>query len=283
MFATPATSFLGSNEFSCSHLPKRQRGLCTSFSYLPLNVIVGQRRCYHFHKKRKMSSTSGRGATTSYRTMFPEILARWSLLEPRFRPLSLGSDKEKCRPLDHTWQIRFIHSVQILTTDHFYIYIYQSTSVISSKWYVKVYLGTVGIWQLRMYFAKTLSSWLITIIQVILSSMLQVLMSSYCALFWTNEIGYYLSPSHWTSSIKLLCMSKGNGNKDKKMTLKSSELNIFLSVQGHEIWRVVLDTKKTQPKKHYYSKKHYCSWNDKSFQEVTALLKFGHFAKVIVT
>ena len=39
-----------------------------------------------------------------------------------------------------------------------FIYIYLSTSVISSKWYVKAFLSTVGIWQLRMYFAKTLSS-----------------------------------------------------------------------------------------------------------------------------
>ena len=74
--------------------------------------------------------------------MFPEISARWSLLEPRFRYLSPGSEGEKCRPLDHMRQIPFIHSVQYVKSSHFYIYIYiyiyQSVPVTSSKWYVKV-------------------------------------------------------------------------------------------------------------------------------------------------
>jgi len=67
---------------------------------------------------------------------------------------------------------------------------------------------------------------------------LQVLMSSYCALFWTNKIGHYLLRSYWTSSIKLLCMSKGKGNrnKQKKRTLKLSELNIFFT--GSRSWNL---------------------------------------------
>ena len=55
--------------------------------------------------------------------MFPEISARWSLLEPRFRYLSPGSEGEKCRPLDHMWQIPFIHSVQFTVRSHFYTYV----------------------------------------------------------------------------------------------------------------------------------------------------------------
>ena len=42
--------------------------------------------------------------------MFPEISARWSLLEPSFRYLSPGREGEKCRALDHLRQIPFIHS-----------------------------------------------------------------------------------------------------------------------------------------------------------------------------
>ena len=55
--------------------------------------------------------------------MLPEISARRSLLEPRFRYLSPGREGEKCRPLDHMWQIPFIHSVQFVITSNFHIYI----------------------------------------------------------------------------------------------------------------------------------------------------------------
>ena len=55
--------------------------------------------------------------------MLPEISARRSLLEPRFRYLSPGSEGEKCRPLDHMWQTPFIHSVQTVITSKFHIYI----------------------------------------------------------------------------------------------------------------------------------------------------------------
>ena len=73
--------------------------------------------------------------------MFPEISARWSLLEPSFRYLSPGIEGEKCRPLDHMWQIPFIHLVQFLITSHFYIYM-KVFPVISSMWYVKERLCT---------------------------------------------------------------------------------------------------------------------------------------------
>ena len=46
--------------------------------------------------------------------------------EPRFRYLSPGREGEKCRPLDHTWQIPFIHSVQFVITSNFHIYIKMS-------------------------------------------------------------------------------------------------------------------------------------------------------------
>ena len=119
-------------------------------------------------------STSGSGARASYQTMFPEISARWSLLEPSFRYLSPGIGGEKCRPLDHMWQIPFIHSVQFLVTSHFCIHM-KVLPVISSMWYLKVRLCTTGIWQLRMCFSNTLCPRLRTIIQDILTSILYVL------------------------------------------------------------------------------------------------------------
>ena len=50
------------------------------------------------------------------------------------------------------------HPLGLISIYRSFLYIYLSTSVISSKCYVKAFLSTVGIWQLRMYFAKTLSS-----------------------------------------------------------------------------------------------------------------------------
>ena len=57
-----------------------------------------------------------------------------------------------------------------------FLYINQSEPAISSKWYVKVCLGTGGICQLRMCFSETLSPRLRTIIQDILTSVLCVLL-----------------------------------------------------------------------------------------------------------
>ena len=55
--------------------------------------------------------------------MLPEISARRSLLEPSFRYLSPGSEGENCRPLDHVWQVPFIHSVRFFRISNFHIYI----------------------------------------------------------------------------------------------------------------------------------------------------------------
>ena len=49
------------------------------------------------------------------------------LLERSFRYLSQGIEREKCRPLDHAWQISLIHTVQLLISSHFYIYILKCT------------------------------------------------------------------------------------------------------------------------------------------------------------
>ena len=48
-----------------------------------------------------------------YRTMLCEISTRRSLLEPSFRCLSPGREGEKCRPLNHTWQIPCVHSAYL--------------------------------------------------------------------------------------------------------------------------------------------------------------------------
>ena len=51
-------------------------------------------------------------------------------------------------------------------------YICQRFPVTSSKWYVKVYHGTVGIQKLRMCFSKTMSLRLKTINQITWTSIL---------------------------------------------------------------------------------------------------------------
>jgi len=84
------------------------------------------------------------------RTILNEILAWRSLLEPRFRYLSPGRKGEKCQSLDHLWQIPFTHSVRFVITCNSCIYINESLPAISSIWYVKVCLRTVGIFWLRM-------------------------------------------------------------------------------------------------------------------------------------
>ena len=91
----------------------------------------------HALTKYQSNSTSGRGARASYRTMLPEISARRSLLEPSFRYLSPGREGEKCRPLDHTWQIPFVHSARLVVGSNSYIC--NSILFISCMWYVQVY------------------------------------------------------------------------------------------------------------------------------------------------
>ena len=56
--------------------------------------------------------------------------------EPRFRYLSPGREGEKCRPLDHSRQIPFIHSARLIFGSNSYIY--KSILVIFSMWYVQV-------------------------------------------------------------------------------------------------------------------------------------------------
>ena len=74
------------------------------------------------------NSTSGRGARASYQTISPEISARGSLFgRAEFLiPVvtgRLGREGEKCRPLDHVWQIPFIHSTLFEIMTYFFIYI----------------------------------------------------------------------------------------------------------------------------------------------------------------
>ena len=100
------------------------------------------------------NSTSGRGARASYRTKFPEISARWSLFgRAEFQiPVVTGQlsrEGEKCWPLDHVWQIPFVHSTLIIVENNFSINI-KLFAVISSTWYFRESLGTVCTRQLCM-------------------------------------------------------------------------------------------------------------------------------------
>ena len=89
-----------------------QRRVVFSRPYVDDGKNFSSRVAAHAPTKYQSNSTSGRGARASYRTMLPEISARRSLLESSFRYLSPGREGEKCRPLDHTWQNPFVHSVR---------------------------------------------------------------------------------------------------------------------------------------------------------------------------
>ena len=78
----------------------------------PFCMNFSSRVAAHAPTKYQSNSTSGRGARAPYRTKLPEISARRSLLEPSFKYLSPGREGEKCRPLDHTRQIPFVHSAR---------------------------------------------------------------------------------------------------------------------------------------------------------------------------
>ena len=90
--------------------------------------------------------------------------------------------------------------------------VYQSVPVISFKWYVKGCLGTVGVWELRMRFSKTLSLRLRTIIHVILTlapyafvrknvkkKNKQKMWKLFMRTCWTNEIDHYLVTTKFVS------------------------------------------------------------------------------------
>ena len=50
------------------------------------------------------------------------------------------------------------HPLSTISNMQSFQYIYQSLPGFSSKWYLKLFLSTVGIWQLRMCFSKPLSA-----------------------------------------------------------------------------------------------------------------------------
>ena len=140
--------------------------LLEEWSKLVLGNLRLRKKEYQNHsftkKAENENSTSGRGARTSYQTMLPEISARRSLLEPRFKYLSAPRPyvTDPFRPL------RSIHSNESLPCTC------QRFPVSSSKWYVKVYHGTVDIQKLRMCFSKTMSLRLKTINQITWTSIL---------------------------------------------------------------------------------------------------------------
>ena len=99
----------------------RRQNILSMFAFFLTHVVRNFVEAAHAQSKWHKRSTSERGARAPYRTMFPEISAQWSLLEPSFRYLSPGREGEKCRPLDHVRQIPFIHSAQVIICSNLYI------------------------------------------------------------------------------------------------------------------------------------------------------------------
>ena len=125
----------------------------------------------HASEKYQSNSTSGRGARASYQTMLPEISARRSLLEPSFGYLSPGREGEKCRPLDHMWQIPFVDSARLIMGSNSYLY--NSILVFSSMWYVQVCLAVFTITIAHALLQKHSCLWFRDIISLVFFHMIR--------------------------------------------------------------------------------------------------------------
>ena len=142
VFSLPDIVMDGSKSFSfqCFSLTR----VVSSTAPGSVEKNFGSRVAAHAPTKYQSNSTTGRGARASYQTMLPEISARRSLLEPSFRYLSPGREREKCRPLDHLGHIPFVHSARKLHGSNF-LYIQQHSRyflhvVRSSTSYARAYL-----------------------------------------------------------------------------------------------------------------------------------------------
>ena len=76
----------------------RRQNTLSMFAFFPTHLVRNSVETAHAQRKWHKRSTSGRGARAPYLTMFPEISARWSLLEPSFRYLSPGREGENVGP-----------------------------------------------------------------------------------------------------------------------------------------------------------------------------------------
>ena len=83
--------------------------------------------------------------------------------EASFRYLLPGSEGGKCRPLDQRKQIPFIHSVRLISSDNFYIYIYRTLFFLFPPcgafkcvvvWCDVMWCDVMWIWQSRMRFYR---------------------------------------------------------------------------------------------------------------------------------
>ena len=107
--------------------------------------------------------------------MLSEISARRSLLEPSFIYMLPGREGEKCRSLDHVWQIPFIHQLSshpILRSTYIYI---QNCSNYFFHVVFALYLETLSTCHLRMHPSRTTYFEVQRHFGVILSSMWCVL------------------------------------------------------------------------------------------------------------
>ena len=110
--------------------------------------------------------------------------------ELSFRYLSPGSEGEKCRPLNHRWQIPFIHSTQITLSSNF-LYIWQCSSfyfhlvLVSASWHGACAVAETFISEplIMSCFVPYGTFW------CILAQNRWHLRMRIC---WTNEIVYYL-------------------------------------------------------------------------------------------
>ena len=111
---------INTNKYHCKHL------VCNwSFADIfPTNVVRTQVLWIVRMRKENTKRAVPLDAVPERRTerCSPRFRPGDRFGEPSFRYLSPGIEGEKCRPLDHMWQIPFIHSVRFRVSSSFYIY-----------------------------------------------------------------------------------------------------------------------------------------------------------------
>ena len=124
----------------------------TSCVYLTLYLVCFPSNMVssaHAQANNQYNRTSGCGSRASHRTTFHDISALRSLFVGAGLQITVapsGREGEKCHPLDHMWQIPFIHPAQ--SPYNQFLYILKSVLVNSSIWYVQACLGVTRNQQL---------------------------------------------------------------------------------------------------------------------------------------
>ena len=117
--------------------------------------------------------------------------------ELSFRYLSPDSEGEKCRPLDHIWQIPFIHSGRLIIGGNFYIYVkflqlFSPCGTSSIPWH-RAYLIIAGalLQKHSLIFKVQRHHWSLVKFRTVWCILAQGMSHLRMLICWTNEMVVY--------------------------------------------------------------------------------------------